>query len=623
MPNLFLQRGFRNSLPKTIAGWVGGALLLAAGVWLGRTFGWLAAVGYFAALAGWGVALFYRAALLRRERHAQEEQRSLLASRDRLDQFERRLQAMLALNQRLAEASAGVIDGQTLMDAALSTITALVGGLGCSFVPIDEWQQPLPPFTHGQLPEAVLSAWATQLANGMLRERCGSCKILESHPGACPLHPAQVGNVFTVYCIPHNSPDSNAAAPSGVLHLYLPPGRSLDAEMVHFLDGLLGQVGLAYRATLLRQQEQVTLRQLQMLHAPEGDFSASLDVLLEGIVEALEASFALIRVRPTADERLPGVSVQFGDLSAFAEGELDRAVDQALAAALQGQPANSPADCLPVWLALPLLVPDGALPDGRLPRGRGVLFVGVNHPYEFHPRQRVILQAVAAQAALMVENEHLIRSLEYKIVIQERARLAREIHDGLAQTLAFLKLQSAQMQTYLAQGDLTRLSHILKDNYQALAEAYLDTRQAIDDLRITPQDGLEHWLERILAEFENVTRLPVERNINPLSHPYAPEVQAQLVRIVQEALSNVRKHAHATHVQVSLFERDGETILEVHDDGQGFSAEELPDITRHGLRGMRERAEMLGADFQIISQAYQGTTMRLALPASIAEETSP
>ncbi len=95
-----------------------------------------------------------------------------------------------------------------------------------------------------------------------------------------------------------------------------------------------------------------------------------------------------------------------------------------------------------------------------------------------------------------------------------------------------------------------------------------------------------------------------------------------MVRIVQEALSNVRKHAHARQVSVRLFERDGEIVLEVSDDGQGFTAEDVPDITRHGLRGMRERANMIGADFQIISQSFQGTTMRLILPASLAEEPS-
>ncbi|RPJ52066.1 MAG: hypothetical protein EHM21_01175 [Chloroflexi bacterium] len=651
------------SRARSIALVVLAVFLLAVVVWLGFIFGWPLAVVLLIALVGWGAVFFLRIRLDAQQSQAFRERQACGVAQNQLDRSERRVQAMLKLNRSLAEASAGAIDAQSLMESALSTISELTGSLGCTFVPIDEWEQPLPAFTYGQLPPAILSAWAGQLAAGMLRERCGSCKVLHSTPGACPLHPAQVGDTLTVYCVPLASsgpvhmvetgfspgetitsiPAENAAEirsnslikmpsdsqqvvgqqPVGVLHLYLPRGHSLDVETRGFLDCLLVQVALAYEASRLRQQEQVTLRQLQLLHAPKGDFTASLAVLLQGLVQALEVDFALIRVRPGSDERQPLVNIEYGDTSNLSESQLEHMVDQALIAALQGNPASAEPEALPAWLALPLALPEGSVSDRNMKStSRGVLLVCVNHPYEFHSRQRVILQAVAAQAALLVENERLIRSLEYRIVIQERARLAREIHDGLAQTLAFLKLQAAQMQSYLAQGDLDRLSRILKENYQVLAEAYLDTRQAIDDLRLTPEYGLDHWLEHVLNEFENISGLPVDRDIRALSRPLAPEVQAQLVRIVQEALSNVRKHANARRVSVRLFEHKGETILEVSDDGQGFAAEDVPEITRHGLRGMRERANLLGAEFQIISQAFQGTTMRLVLPASLAEEPS-
>jgi two-component system, NarL family, nitrate/nitrite sensor histidine kinase NarX len=593
---------------RTILGVVLAVILLSVIIWLGFHFGWLIAVVLLAALAGWGIALFLRF-------KAMAGQQALDSTREQIDRSRRRTQAVMRLNRAVAEASAGILDERALMEMALEIIDELVGALGCSFVPIDEWQQPLPAFTYGQLPDAILSAWAAQLASGMLRERCGNCKVLESTPGACPLHPAQLGNSVTVYCVPLES--------SGVLHLYLPLGTTFDLETREFLDQLLGQIALAYSAARLRKQEQVTLRQLNMLHAPEGDFSASMSVLLQGLVQALEVDFALVRVRSGSDERQSALNLQFGDSSSMAENQVEQMVSLALSATRQGNPAGADPEALPAWMALPLALPDGLLNGENATNiSRGVLLVCANRPYEFHPRQRVILQAVAAQAALLIENERLIRSLEYKIVIQERARLAREIHDGLAQTLAFLKLQASQMQTYLAQGDLTRLSRILKDNYQVLAEAYLDTRQAIDDLRLTPQDGLEHWLEHILSEFESTSGLVVQRDIHPLSRELAPEVQAQLVRIIQEALSNIRKHAHAHQVQVKLVERQGEIILEVCDDGQGFIVEDVPDITRHGLRGMRERANLLGADFQIVSQAFQGTTMRLVLPTSLAEEPS-
>ncbi len=615
---------------------------------LSFAFGWAIAAALFVALIGWGTALYFlsSSAALERQIEAANQERAL--SQQRIEALERtcaederRMKAVVQLNRSLTEAQ----DERSLMESALSAVTSLVGALGCSFVPVDEWQQPLPAFTYGQLPEPVLNAWSTHLATRMLHERCGNCKILESNAGACPLHPAEVGNSLTVFCLPLSRVEPSlqpgldldirvsslrAERTVGVLHLYLPAGQSLDAGLRLFLDGMLHEISLAYELIRMRKQEQVTLRQLQMLRAPEGDFTASLGSLLDALTQALEADFVFIRLRASNDERLSNLVVQRGDLSSsLGASPQERLISQALEAALHGQSASSAPEILPVWLSLPLFLPDRSEFSGDLSAAGasngsplGVLIAGVNRPYSFRPRQQAILQTVAAQAALLLENERMLRSMEYKLVIQERARLAREIHDGLAQTLAFLKLQAAQMQSYLAQGNLDRLSQVLKDNYQTLAEAYLDTRQAIDNLRLTPQDGLERWLDRILNEFEYATDISVTRGIQPLRRPVSPEVQAQLIRIVQEALSNVRKHARARHVRVSLREWQGEQVLEVSDDGLGFAAEDVPEITRHGLRGMRERAELIGAEFQIISQAEQGTTMRLVLPASFEEEPS-
>ena len=90
----------------------------------------------------------------------------------------------------------------------------------------------------------------------------------------------------------------------------------------------------------------------------------------------------------------------------------------------------------------------------------------------------------------MIESERTREVLEYAIVMQERNRLAREIHDGLAQTLAYLKLQTAQMQRALALNDLPTLKGLLDQNYVSLADAYLDARQAIDNLRLNPQHSM-------------------------------------------------------------------------------------------------------------------------------------
>ena len=215
---------------------------------------------------------------------------------------------------------------------------------------------------------------------------------------------------------------------------------------------------------------------------------------------------------------------------------------------------------------------------------------------------------------LDTRNEELLEQLEYKVVLDERTRLAREIHDGLAQTLAFLKLEAGRMQAYVSKGELEAVTRTLQACYQTLSEAYLDARQAIDNLRRVPDEKIGDWLEMTAIEFKTLTGLEVDvSNVN-LSYIFSPSVKAQLIRIIQEALTNIRKHAQAYRVTISALERKEDIIIEVCDNGCGFSPEETQPASQYGLRSMRERAESIGADFQIISAPSAGTTLRLLIP---------
>ena len=218
-------------------------------------------------------------------------------------------------------------------------------------------------------------------------------------------------------------------------------------------------------------------------------------------------------------------------------------------------------------------------------------------------------------------NEELLEQLEYKAVLEERTRLAREIHDGLAQTLAFLKLEAARLQTYVSKGEVEAVTRALQACHQTLSEAYLDARQAIDNLRQVPDKALGAWLQTTAADFSTLTGMTVDVSNVCLEHVFPPNVKAQLIRIVQEALNNVRKHAQSCTVTISAFERDGEAILEVRDNGRGFSPGETQPASRYGLRSMRERAESIYADFQIASAPGAGTTVRLQIP--IREKSNP
>jgi len=221
---------------------------------------------------------------------------------------------------------------------------------------------------------------------------------------------------------------------------------------------------------------------------------------------------------------------------------------------------------------------------------------------------------IAGQVSLVVQNVRLVAQLEYKTMIEERMRLAREIHDGLAQTLGFLKLKTAQMRAYLEQGEGDLLQEAVDTCYSVLEEAYQDARQAIDGLRISSKEGFGEWLQQTVEEFQVYTGVVVDLCDSEIAGALLPEVQVQLIRIVQEALNNVRKHAKARQVEIDCQRVGEDMVMEIRDDGGGFNVEDVPSPSQHGLLGMRERAELIGADFQVISQPDQGTTVRIRLP---------
>jgi two-component system nitrate/nitrite sensor histidine kinase NarX len=177
------------------------------------------------------------------------------------------------------------------------------------------------------------------------------------------------------------------------------------------------------------------------------------------------------------------------------------------------------------------------------------------------------------------------------------------------------------MQNYLSRGDTEKLKESLQANYRTLSDAYIDARQAIENLRRAPTSELRDWISQVASDYELATNQKISVNMPVFSVEYPANVQAQLIRIVQEALSNIRKHANAKKVEINgTF--DGDLILiKIQDDGYGFSPESVEGRSRYGLRGMRERAESIGADFQITSQPGQGTIVSLRMPVIVKEQS--
>lgn len=228
-------------------------------------------------------------------------------------------------------------------------------------------------------------------------------------------------------------------------------------------------------------------------------------------------------------------------------------------------------------------------------------------------QERMAFDHSADIPSMTGEMQALRPEIEYRAVLGERTRLAREIHDGLAQTLAFLKIEIGRAETFLSQGKPDGAARLLHDSARAVSDAYLDARQAIENLRRVPDGRLDTWLCQVAEDYEALIGQPVEVNFS-LTSDFPPNVQVQMIRVVQEALTNIRRHAQASHVRLSARENEREVVIEVQDDGRGFTPSDQFAAARFGLRGMRERAEAIGADFQVMSHPEGGTIIRLRIP---------
>jgi signal transduction histidine kinase len=199
-------------------------------------------------------------------------------------------------------------------------------------------------------------------------------------------------------------------------------------------------------------------------------------------------------------------------------------------------------------------------------------------------------------------------------VLEERQRLSRELHDSVTQALYGISLYAEAGSRALRDGDVEPAATNLREISDTSHEALGEMRLLLFELRppLLQQHGLEAALRERLQAVETrsglVTDFLAEGNTR-----LAPDQEQDLYRLAQEALNNVLKHAHASHVSVRLSVTQAATVLSVADDGVGFDAS-LRGIEGLGLRGMRERAERLGGTLRIQSAPGQGTRIEVEAP---------
>lgn len=272
--------------------------------------------------------------------------------------------------------------------------------------------------------------------------------------------------------------------------------------------------------------------------------------------------------------------------------------------------------------ALPLVV------EGRVIGSMSVSFV---QPRSFSSETRKFMISLARQCAQALERARLYQAekearshaeaaqqrLALMTEINERNRLAQELHDTVAQALGYLNLKMSMALTQLEQGQLSEIDESLQELKQIIGEAYTDVREEIFNLRSSTVPG-GHFLEMLqeyVSKYKRFYDLDVQLiQMGDASHfKFPDEVGIQLIRTIQEALINIRKHAQVDEAVIFLSHTDNHIQIRIEDQGRGFEVNPTPtqSTSSFGLQIMQERIEKVGGRLEIESEPGQGTRVTL------------
>lgn len=228
-----------------------------------------------------------------------------------------------------------------------------------------------------------------------------------------------------------------------------------------------------------------------------------------------------------------------------------------------------------------------------------------------------LLGLMAEHIAVAIENAQLHEEVQTLVVLTERERLAREMHDSLGQVLGYVNTKAQAAKELLMVGQVETAIQQMEQLEAAAQEAYDDVREAILALGASSRKRpLLESLREYLQRFSDMAHLPAEVGVEGTPFPLSPRIEVQLLRIIQEALANIRKHAHASRARVLFAFNATDCRVVVEDDGRGFDPEHLthgpwPHL---GLQSMQERASSVGGRFTLDTTPGHGTKVIVDIP---------
>ena len=259
-----------------------------------------------------------------------------------------------------------------------------------------------------------------------------------------------------------------------------------------------------------------------------------------------------------------------------------------------------------IFVGLPMRVQDRVIGILMIARENGALAI---------QEDMTLLSFIADHLALVVEFTRLYKRAEHAAVLEERSRLARELHDSVTQELFSANLHIAGAHKFAELGDFPKVNSSLNQIGELTQQAFIDLRLMVYELRASEviHQGLVSALENRLDAIERRLDIGVEIDLIWLS-PLPERIEENLYRIAIEALNNSLKHAKASKVRLEFNRMDNQQLLGIQDNGIGFVVEKALLSGGFGLTSMRQRTDRIGGSLQVISNPGNGTRIEVSVP---------
>ncbi len=267
-------------------------------------------------------------------------------------------------------------------------------------------------------------------------------------------------------------------------------------------------------------------------------------------------------------------------------------------------------------VCIPLLAQDSLV---------GSVQIATKYDHEWEEEELRWLALIGRLIGSLIYQIQLSERLRDLAVLEERSRIAQEIHDGLAQLIGSMRLWSDDALLSLENDNLKAVENSLNKIESAARDAYSSLRDEMLGLRVTifPDKDLLAVISEYLTRFQRQwglnTILTIDESArNSRPWPISPEAEIQLIRILQEALTNVRRHADASKIFVRMSTTETRLRVRISDDGLGFDVDQIPE-DRLGMRIMRERAAHVSGSITVTSKPGAGTNLDIEIPLRKSE----